>query len=148
VARLPRSVLPDGCFHVYTRGIVGSTPFEEEEDRRTMMDLLPRVEWRHGLVLHVACVMSTHYHAIVEGLTVALSPAMHWLNWAFARNYNERHGLHGHVFSERFQTRVIRDEDGFHRACDYVLANPVRAGLCACIEDWPWSYSRYGLGSG
>jgi putative transposase len=143
MARLPRSALPDGYFHVYCRGIVGSSPFAEEEDKQTMMDLLPSLEWRKGLTLHVACVMSTHYHAVVEGLCAALSPAMHWLNWAFARNYNERHNLHGHVFAERFQTRVIQDEDGVRRTCDYVLANPVRAGLCACIDDWPWSYSRY-----
>jgi hypothetical protein len=27
--------------------------------------------------------------------------------------------------------------------CSYVLANPVRAGLCKRAADWPWSGSRY-----
>ena len=44
---------------------------------------------------------------------------------------------------ERFQTRPIEGEESLERRHDYVLANPVRAGLCASIEDWPWSFSRY-----
>ena len=47
------------------------------------------------------------------------------------------------VFAERFQCRTV-DEDGVFDRCGYVLANPVHAGLCDGIEDWPWSYSRLG----
>ena len=69
---------------------------------------------------------------------------MQWLNWSYARSYNTSYGLHGHVFSGAIlrparskARRASSDVD------DYVLANPVRAGLCASIEDWPWSFSRY-----
>jgi REP-associated tyrosine transposase len=47
------------------------------------------------------------------------------------------------VFSERFQTRLIESDESLERRLDYVLANPVRAGLCGSIADWPWTYSRY-----
>ena len=38
-------------------------------------------------------------------------------------------------------------QDGEHLVdvCEYVLNNPVRAGLVARVADWPWSYSRYGV---
>ncbi len=143
--RVPRSALPDGLFHVFVRGIAGSTPFPEDVDKTTMMELIPSLEWRQRLTLHVACVMSTHYHAVVEGACEALSTAMHWLNWSYARTHNEKYDLYGHVFAERFKTRVIEDEDGFAGTCNYVLLNPVKAGLCDRAEDWPWSYSRYGF---
>ena len=107
-----------------------------------MFQLLPRLRTR-GLIVHAACVMSTHYHAIFEGRTMLLSAAMRWLNWSYARAYNTTHDLHGHVFSERFQTRVIEDEDSLERRHAYVLGNPLRAGLCDTLEDWPWTYSRY-----
>jgi REP element-mobilizing transposase RayT len=107
-----------------------------------MFDLFPRLRMR-GLAVHAACVMSTHYHGIFEGRRAKLSAAMQWLNWSYARAYNTSHELHGHVFSERFQTRVIEDDESFGRRLDYVLANPVRAGLCASIEEWPWTFSRY-----
>jgi hypothetical protein len=40
---------------------------------------------------------------------------------------------------------VIEDEEYLRSACDYVLLNPVRAGLCERASDWPWSASRYGF---
>ena len=143
VARVPRSALPDGIYHVYARGIAATVaPFPDDEDKSAMFALLPRLRTR-GVIVHAACVMSTHYHGILEGRRAKLSTAMHWLNWSYARAYNTAHELHGHVFSERFQTRVIEDEESLERRLDYVLANPVRACLCGSIEDWPWSYSRY-----
>jgi putative transposase len=143
VPRVPRSALPDGIFHVYARGVAATTaPFPGEEDKATLFHLLPGLRMR-GLIVHAACVMSTHYHGIFEGRTARLSAAMHWLNWSYARAYNTTHDLHGHVFSERFQTRVIDDEDSLERRHAYVLANPIRAGLCETLEDWPWTYSRY-----
>ena len=145
MARVPRSTLPDGFFHVFVRGVAGSPPFPEDADKTTMMELIPSIEWRHRLSLHVACVMSTHYRLVVDGTCEGLSAAMHWLNWAYARFYNTKYALYGHVFAERFQTRAIEDEDGVAGTCAYVLLNPVKAGLCERVEDWPWSYSRYGL---
>jgi hypothetical protein len=35
------------------------------------------------------------------------------------------------------------DEDDLAVVCEYVLANPVRAGICDAIDDWPWGASRY-----
>jgi REP element-mobilizing transposase RayT len=130
-------------FHVYARGIAATfAPFPRDPDKTAMFELLPGLRTR-GLIVHAACVMSTHYHAILEGRRPKLSTAMHWLNWSYARAYNATHELHGHVFSERFQTRMIEDEESFERRHDYVLGNPVRAGLCDSIEEWPWSFSRY-----
>jgi REP element-mobilizing transposase RayT len=141
--RVPRCALPDGVFHVYARGVAATVaPFPEDADKTFMFELLPRLRTR-GVIVHAVCVMSTHYHGIFEARRSRLSAAMHWLNWSYARAYNEIHDLHGHVFSERFQTRVIEDDEGFERRHAYVLGNPVHAGLCGAVEDWPWTYSRY-----
>jgi putative transposase len=143
VPRVPRSALPDGIFHVYARGVAATVaPFPRDQDKTLMFELLSRLRTR-GVIVHAACVMSTHYHGIFEGRCTRLSSAMQWLNWSYARAYNTAYELHGHVFSERFQTRVIEDEESLERRHDYLLANPVRAGLCAAIVDWPWTYSRY-----
>lgn len=141
--RVPRSALPDGLFHVFARGVAATVaPFPRDNDKSLMFELLQRLRVR-GVIVHAACVMSTHYHGIFEARQTKLSTAMQWLNWSYARSYNSTYGLHGHVFSERFQTRAIEDEASLERRHDYVLGNPVRAGLCDSIEGWPWSYSRY-----
>ena len=62
-----------------------------------------------------------------------------------AREFNRRHHRFGHLFAERFTARVIEGDEYLFDACAYVVLNPVKAGLCLQPEDWPWSYSRYGL---
>jgi putative transposase len=34
----------------------------------------------------------------------------------------------------------LRQEESLHEKADYILANPVRAGLVKEIEDWPYVF--------
>jgi putative transposase len=137
--------LPDGYFHVFARGTAEVPPFPAPNDRTALLALLFKGARRFDLNLAAACVMTTHYHAVVEATQSALSQAMQWLNSRYARAFNKRYDRFGHVFAERFQTRVVGGEDRVFETCAYVLLNPVKAELCDRVEDWPWSYSRYGL---
>jgi DNA-binding NarL/FixJ family response regulator len=64
---------------------------------------------------------------------------MHFLNGTYAREFNVVHGTTGHVFESRFFTKVIEDERYLATAIRYVVANPVRAGLCSQALDYAWS---------
>jgi putative transposase len=103
--------------------------------------MLMKAAARFELRVEAACVMTTHYHAVVVGTCASLSPAMQWFHSRYARAFNRRYGRFGSVFAERFQCRTV-DEDGVFDRCAYVIWNPVKAGLCDRLEDWPWSYSR------
>jgi REP-associated tyrosine transposase len=142
---LLRSSLPDGYFHVYIRGVCGTPPFPEPEDRTAALGMLIKAAGRFEIELEAACIMTTHYHAIVNAACARLSAAMQWFHSRYARAFNMRHGRFGHVFAERFQCRVIDSEEYVYDACEYALLNPVKAGLCDRAEDWPWSYSRYSV---
>ena len=145
MSRMPRSCLPDGYFHVVARGIATRPIFLDTEDRETFLDLVALCERLHGWSCDALCVMTTHYHLVLESRRVDLSDGIHRLNWRYARHFNRRHERYGHVFAERFSTRVIEGEQYLFEACAYVVLNPVRAGLCDQPDEWPWSYSRYGL---
>jgi len=145
MARLPRSALPDGFFHVWTRGVAASVAFPDDDDRSTLMRLLRATVARFRWELYAACVLSTHYHLVLDAPVNALSRGMHQLNWRYARYFNERYETFGHVFAERFKARALLDETRLFDTCTYVLLNPVKARLCDRVEEWPWSYSRYGL---
>jgi len=56
----------------------------------------------------------------------------------YTRRINFREGWRGHLWQERFHSFVM-DENYLLAAVRYVELNPVRAGLCLCAEDWPWS---------
>ena len=143
--RILRTTLPDGYFHVFTRGVAETFVFADNEDRRSFLTLLLLVRREYGWTLHTLCLMTTHYHFVVESTRKRLSTGMQRLNGVYAQGFNQRHGRHGHLFGGRFGSRVIDDEDYLHDVCDYVLLNPVRAGLCERAADWPWSACRYDL---
>jgi REP element-mobilizing transposase RayT len=138
-----RSSLPDGYFHVYTRGVCGVPPFPGDDDRSAALGMLFKAAARFELAIEAACVLSTHYHAVLRAACAQLSQAMQWFHAGYAKAFNRRHGRFGHVFAERFQCRVIESEEYVYDACEYVLLNPVKAGLCERVEEWPWSWSRY-----
>jgi REP element-mobilizing transposase RayT len=146
--RVPRTSLPDGYFHVYARGVAGAAVFLRDEDRRTFFGLLPTAVRRYRWELHSLCLMTTHYHLVLESTCRRLSAGMQWLNGIYAQDVNRRYGRRGHLFGGRFGARAIEEEDYLHATCEYVLLNPVRAGLCRRAADWPWSGSRYGFPDG
>ncbi len=68
MSRQPRSLLPDGIYHVTSRGTGGTTIFPQDIDRIDFMRLLETVRKRHGWRCHAYCLMGTHFHLILEAL--------------------------------------------------------------------------------
>jgi putative transposase len=134
-----RRDLPDGVFHVTARGVNGGDVFIVDLDRLDFLDILARVTARFALRVIARCLLGTHYHLIVDAPTAKLSAAMQQLNSEYARRFNTRHDRHGHLFGERYRSWVIRDEAHLHAALQYVVDNPVKAGLCCSGADWPWT---------
>jgi len=143
--RLPRYVFSDGIFHAGIRGVDGTPIFRTDDDRRFFLRLLHDVVGRYDWSLHVFCLMTNHYHFVVEALVDDLSGGFHRLNGIYALAFNRRYQRKGHLFGDRFWCCEIESDEQLEATCNYVLGNPVRAGLCAAPGDWRWSASRYGF---
>jgi putative transposase len=124
---------------VTTRGVASEPIFRDDDDRRLFLGLLAEAGQRDSWRCYAFCLMSTHYHLIVETTVARLSRGLQRLNGVYAQRVNRRHARRGHLFGDRFHAWVIADEDHLRAASHYLLQNPVRAGLCAKADDWPWS---------
>jgi REP element-mobilizing transposase RayT len=100
-----------------------------------MLQTATAFEWK----CHAYCLMSTHFHLLLETKRELLSRGMHRLNGLYAQGFNKRYGRKGHLFEGRFSAYVIDRDDHFEEAYRYVIDNPVQAGLCAEPGDWPWT---------
>ena len=139
MARLRRSDLPDGVFHVTSHGIGAAPIFRDDVDRLDFLNLLAIVADRFGWTIHAYCLMDTHYHVVVATTTAQLSAGMQALNGRYAQLFNHRHRRRGHLFEGRFRSWLVRDERHLEATCTYVLQNPVKAHQCATAAEWPWS---------
>lgn len=137
--RRPRSELEDGTYHITARGAGGIPLFAEDVDRLDFLGLLERAVGRFSWTCSAYCLMSTHYHVVLEARRADLSRGMRWLNGTYAQRFNGRHQRRGHLFAARFSAWVVHDERHLEATLRYVLENPVRAGICRLPEDWPWS---------
>ena len=144
MARLPRSTFPEyGVWHATTRGVERRKVYLDRDDGRAFLAQLWRAVDRFRLEVYGLCLMPNHYHFVVECSRDLLSRALHRVNGLYAQGFNAKYRRTGHLWGDRFALWQVRDDEHLESTCAYVRANPVRAGLCASADDWPWSWSRY-----
>jgi Transposase and inactivated derivatives len=127
---------------VIARGNAGGPIYRDDLDREHFLAGLDHTVDRHGWLCHAYCLMTTHYHAVVETPLPNLPQGMRQLNGSHASRYNRRHDRRGHVFEARYRSILVEGAQYLLAVCRYVVLNPVRAGLCDRPEEWPWSSYR------
>ena len=142
VAREPRSEVPGGIYHVSSKGNRGCVVYEDDFERRVFLKQLSLVTRRFGWVCHSFCLMSNHFHLLIQLELGGLSAGMQLLNGSSSRFSNRRHGNVGHLFRNRFWSAQLADAAHLLQAARYIVLNPVRAGLCERPDDWRWSSYR------
>jgi putative transposase len=139
MARPPRVQVAGGIYHVTSRGNRRQSIYQDEDDYRQFLALRDRVIRRCGWRFHAYCLMTNHFHLLVETPQPNLSSGMQRLKSQYAAYFNERFALVGHLFQQRFSSRLIETDEYFAEVLRYIALNPVRAGLCEHPSDWPWS---------
>jgi putative transposase len=138
----PRVETAAGYYHVGTRGNSKRHIFDDDVDRLMFLMQLKRAAKRYGWTVLAYCLMTNHYHLVLQLSDRGLSRGMCELNSGFAASYNMRHGRSNHVFGRRFWDDSIEADGHLYESCRYVVLNPVRAGLRDEPADWPWSSYR------
>jgi putative transposase len=142
-----RPAVPYGVYHCFIRGIRGLPIVHDDFDRRRWLGILRYVVERHGWRCFAYCLMTNHYHVVVQTPEGDISAGMHRLNWLYAYRFNERHGFTGHLFERRFDSVLIESDRQLLETVRYVELNPVRAGICVDPAGWVWSSHRAAIGA-
>jgi len=88
-------------------------------------------------------VMPNHLHLILTpNAEYQLSGILHSLKSYTAHEANRILGREGQFWQDDYFDRYIRDAKHFAAAVAYVESNPVKAGLCRRIDDWPYGSAR------
>jgi len=121
--------------------------FEGSSEKWRLLDLLADTAEELDWAMYAWCVMGNHYHFLLKTPQDNLSEGMHHINMSYGEWYNKSRGRHGHVFQDRFFSILITEDSHLLEASRYVVLNPLRVGLVAAPQEWPWSsYSTAVLG--
>lgn len=91
MARPLRIEFEGALYHVTSRGNAGQVIFLDDTDRVRFMDVFSDVVERFGWICHAYCLMTNHYHLLVETPSANLSRGMRHLNGVYTQSFNRKH---------------------------------------------------------
>ena len=128
------------------RGVRRLEIFQDDFDKMIFMEILRHELNKKGCKLHAYCLMSNHFHFLLETGDIEIGKFMKAFACKYAMQYNHRHSLKGHVFEDRYKSCLVETDDYFLQTSRYIHLNPVKAKMVVHPEDYSWSSYRGILG--
>ncbi|HUJ16831.1 MAG TPA: transposase [Nitrospirota bacterium] len=142
MARPLRIEYPGAVYHVTARGNEKKPVFKDDADRLNFLNTLQHVNKRYNWLCQTYCLMTNHYHLLIETPDGNLALGMRQLNGVYTQLFNKRHNRTGHLFQGRYKAILIQKDSHLLEVCRYVVLNPVRAGMAEKPDDYSWSSYR------
>ena len=136
--RKPRIDLA-GYHHVVNRGVNRSNVFIEDEDYERFLKIVCKACRIHRVILHDYCLMTNHFHLLIETQSENLSTFMKHINANYAIYANKKQKRSGHFWQGRYYSRYINSDEYYYTLIRYIEQNPVEAGLVENIKDYPYT---------
>lgn len=129
-------------YHITNRGVRKMIIFYDENDYLKYLELLEETRERYPFVLHSYCLMTNHIHLQLQTLNHPISKIMKYINTTYAKYFNNRHNLVGHIFQSRYGSELIDSIQYELDVSKYIHLNPVEAHMVKKAEDYRWSSYR------
>jgi REP element-mobilizing transposase RayT len=150
MARKLRVEYPGAIYHVMNRGDRREPIFKDDLDRQEFLDTLGEACAKTDWQVHAVCLLSNHFHLVVETPQANLVAGMKWWLATYTGRFNRRHQQFGHLFSGRYKALMVDGSgNGYLKTVgDYVHLNPARARLLGReqkLSSYRWSSLRWYL---
>ena len=135
-------------YHLYNRGVDHRPIFLEPKNYIFLLQKLKRYTRELEITVIAYCLMPNHYHLLVrqDGKHPAGLLPQRVFN-SYTKAFNRMYNRTGTLFEGRYQLRVVDDESYFLDLCRYIHGNPVKDGLVATLDDWPYSNYHEWIGT-
>ena len=100
----------------------------EDEDYQKFMELMKKMLENFNITLHAYCLMTNHYHLLLETKEANISEAIQYLNGTYSMFFNRKYKRTGHFW----QGRYVYDE----AHAWYIERNPIVACMVKDISEY------------
>ncbi|MDD5212499.1 MAG: transposase [Sulfuricurvum sp.] len=136
--RRPRVEL-SGFHHIINRGVNKSDIYMCDEDYEMFLMIVCKACKNYRVIVHDYCLMSNHYHLLVECELENLSLFMKHINSNYAIYVNKKYKRSGHFWQGRFYSRYINNDAYFYTLVKYIEQNPIEAGMAQKVGEYPYT---------
>lgn len=138
MARPPR-IDSIGYYHVLNRGVEKRVIFLEDLDCLYFLSLLEELRGLYRFELHAYCLMSNHYHLLIETTDKNLSLILKQLNHRYTLYFNKKHNRIGTLWQGRFKSWYVHDDHYLQTLIKYIEYNPIKAGVTSVVGEYEWA---------
>ena len=139
---------PDAWYHVMNRGRSRIQIYKTPEDYFTFVELLRGASAMWKVRIAAYCLMTNHYHLLIQTPGANLSRFMRHLNGVYTQYFNRTYKSDGPLFRGRYKSIVVEKDSYLLELVRYIHRNPLQAGLVKRLEDYRWSTHRMYLANG
>ena len=139
MSRPLRLEFPNALYHITSRGDRLEDIYEDDVDRIEYLNIFSSVISQFNWVCYAYCLMSNHYHLLIQTPEGNLSKGMRQLNGIYTQSYNRRHRKTGHLFQGRYKAILVDQDSYLLELSRYIVLNPVKAGIVKRAGNWRWS---------
>jgi putative transposase len=137
--RTPRLLKAGARYHITARANRKEMILDCSIMKELFQSVLERARKKYKFRIENFTIMGNHYHLVLQPAPgESLSRIMQWIMSVFAMAYNARCGLTGHVWGQRFFSKIIDSYREFLRTFGYIDGNPVAAMIVVKPRDWPY----------
>ena len=137
--RKKRELRNGATYHVYARANRQEFILEKVFVKKMFMEVLERAKKKFKFRILNFCIMGNHVHIMVKPLNDEnLSSIMQWILSVFAQKYNRTYELLGHVWYDRFKSKIINNFRQALHTFIYISHNPVKVGIVKNALDYPF----------
>lgn len=138
--RRPRHLIDGAEYHVIARTNRGEFILRDDAVKDLLLEVFKEAHQKYRFTVRDFSIMDNHFHFMMRpGRGESLSRIMQWVLSVFAIRFNRRYGLFGHVWYDRFKSKVVSSLMQWLATLLYIQENPVRAGLVSDRTEYRYS---------
>jgi len=143
MARKARLKAIDAIFHIMCKSISEVDLFRDAEDKEKYLFLVKKYKKLYNVKIYGYCLMDNHAHLLIDANGADISKVMHAINFSYAMYFNKKHEREGHLFKDRFKSKIVDNDRYLKTVSLYIHNNPTDIGE---FKDCPEKYAFSSLG--
>jgi putative transposase len=139
---VPANILSQSrIFFATTNTAMGKRLLQSERNAGLLIEVLRSLVAEHAFTVYDFVIMPEHAHLLIEvGRDMTIEKAMQLIKGRFSRRLSKEFGFKGEVWQRGFAEVQVMNKQSFEVHRSYIAENPVKAGLAASAEKYPFCF--------
>lgn len=127
-----------------SRSISEVSLFRCDKDKNVYLKYVKKYKVIYSFKIYAYCLMSNHIHFLIDSNGSDISKFMHCINQCYSQYFNRKYNRHGHLFGDRFKSKLANTDGSVINISAYIHNNPKDIkGYFNCVENY--KYSSFGM---